>query len=41
MVIDVKIVSEKGRDCTVQNPWTGKRQTFKTMPGEVIELRTE
>jgi hypothetical protein len=41
VVTGVKIVSEKGRDCTVQNPWTGKRQTFKTKPGEILELKPE
>jgi hypothetical protein len=52
IVTGVKILSEKGRDCTVQNPWSGKRVrlagretltgdrfTFKTRPGETIELR--
>jgi hypothetical protein len=41
VVTGVKILSEKGRDCTVLNPWTGKRVTFKTKLGEVIELRRE
>jgi alpha-L-fucosidase 2 len=50
----VKIISEKGADCTVQNPWPGKkvtisgrkplegaRFTFKTKPGEIMELRPQ
>ena len=58
VVADVRIVSEKGRDCTVENPWPGKpvtlarngqnsatltgaRFTFKTTPGETIELRPQ
>ncbi len=58
IVSGVKIVSEKGKLCTVQNPWPGKkvriirsgirlfretaqgtRFTFKTKPGEVVELQ--
>ena len=56
----VKIVSEKGGPCTVQNPWSGKkvrlirngkslgvfgekksgdRFTFRTTPGETLELQ--
>lgn len=41
VVTGVKIVSEKGRDCTVLNPWTGRRQTIRTTPGEIIELKPE
>ena len=60
VVSGVKIVSEKGRDCVVQNPWPGravqlvrnrnieeletrigKRFTFKTTPGERIELKPQ
>lgn len=41
VVSGVKILSEKGRDCTVLNPWTGQRQTFQTKPGETIELKAE
>jgi hypothetical protein len=37
-VTGVRIVSEKGKDCTVLNPWTGKRQTFKPKSGETITL---
>jgi len=57
-VRDVRILSEKGRDCTVVNPWpekkvqlirngkkaevlNGQRVTFKTSPGEVIDLSAE
>ena len=58
LVSGVRIHSEKGRDCTVENPWpgheirlvrnatpaeilTGNRVTFKTTPGENIELAPE
>ncbi len=55
-VSDVKITSEKGRNCTLVNPWPGKKITlfrnwkkgetisgerisFKTSPGETIEIK--
>ena len=41
IVTGVKIVGEKGRPCTAQNPWTGKRVTVKTKPGEIIDLKPE
>ena len=54
LVGGVKIISEQGGDCTVQNPWpgkkvsisgrktlTGERFTFKTKPGEIIELQPQ
>lgn len=28
MVSDVRIISEKGRPCTVENPWPGKPVTL-------------
>jgi hypothetical protein len=38
VVSGVKIVSEKGRDCTVQNPWPGKlaRAIRNGMPAELL-----
>ena len=55
-VAPVKVLSERGRNCTMVNPWPGKpvtlhrdgrqaetlkgdRFTFKTAPGETIELQ--
>ena len=46
-VANVKIVSEKGRDCTVQNPWLGRAvrvsrngEPAETVQGERFTLKT-
>jgi hypothetical protein len=43
VVTGVKIVSEKGRDCTVQNPWPGKKVKLagrETLAGERFTVKT-
>jgi hypothetical protein len=43
-VSGVKILSEKGRDCTVQNPWPGRRVSIagrETVDGERFTFRTK
>jgi len=44
MAIGVKIVSEKGRACTVQNPWPGKKAQLaggKTLAGVRFTFKTK
>ena len=44
VVAGVKIVSEKGRDCTVQNPWPGKKVILagrETLAGERFTFKTQ
>ena len=38
IVAGVKITSEKGRDCTIQNPWPGKKVSVvrNGKPGETV-----
>jgi len=47
VVSGVKIISEKGKPCTVQNPWPGKKvrvtrngKTNETLTGERLPLKT-
>ena len=43
MVTSVRIVSEKGRDCTVQNPWPGRKVSLagrETLTGERFTFKT-
>ena len=42
-VTDVKILSEKGRDCVVQNPWPGRKVKLvgrETLTGDQLEFKT-
>jgi len=44
IVTGVKIVSEKGRDCTVQNPWPGQKVKLtgrETLTGERFTFKTK
>ena len=47
-VTDVQIVSEKGRDCTIENPWPGRKVTVfrdgrkaETVYGDTFALKTK
>jgi hypothetical protein len=40
----VRILSEKGRDCTVQNPWPGKKVKLagrETLAGDRFTFKTK
>ena len=44
VVAGVKIVSEKGRDCTVQNPWPGRKANLAgrgTLAGDRFTFATK